>query len=105
LDNVLADTGFLVALGRREDMLHAHADRFLRSYRGRMFTAAPVIVEACFFLTPRAKCELLEWAAGGTLGVVEVPASAYGDIARTIAKYARRDLDLADAALVWLSER
>lgn len=105
MDNLLVDTGFLVAYGRQEDILHPDSDRFLKGYRGRMFTVAPVIVETCFFLKPFAKRQLLDWVAGGTMTVIDVPVSAYADLSATIGKYANRDLDMADAALVWLAEQ
>jgi len=44
-------------------------------------------------------------ARGATLRVVDVPTSSYSDLSATIGKYASRDIDLADAALVWLAEQ
>ena len=37
------------------------------------------------------------------VSVLEVPVEAYPELAKTIAKYANRDVDFADAALVWLA--
>ncbi|MGP1667084.1 MAG: hypothetical protein ACTS5I_14515, partial [Rhodanobacter sp.] len=68
-----------------------------------LVTAAPVIVETCFFLDAAGKGRLLEWAQRGALAVVEVPVSAYPDIGTIIRKYADRNIDFADAALVWLA--
>jgi predicted nucleic acid-binding protein len=104
LDRLLADTGFLVAAGQRGDPLHDAARSFLSDYSGTLVTAAPVIVETCFFFESKGKVELLEWVRSGGLGVAEVPVSAYPDLARTIEKYADQDIDFADAALVWLAE-
>ncbi len=36
---------------------------------------------------------------------MDVPVAAYPALARTITKYADQDVDLADAALVWLAEQ
>jgi hypothetical protein len=34
--------------------------------------------------------------------VVEVPAASYPDLAKTMERFRERDIDFADAALVWL---
>ena len=104
MDKLLVDTGYLVALGRAQDSLHHQADRFLAAFRGRLFTVTAVIVEACFFMDAKAKAGLLAWASGGSLSVIDVPVAAYPDLGKTILKYADREVDFADAALVWLAE-
>ena len=104
MDRLLVDTGFLVACGRKNDPLHEHADLFLKRFRGDLVTAAPIIAETCFFLDARTKQCLLNWAHEGSLAVVDVPVAAYPELSLTIGKYANRKIDLADAALVWLSE-
>lgn len=101
---LLVDTGFLVALYRRNDGLHASAVEFLRANRAPLVTASPVIVETCFFLAPRSKPELLDWIAKGGLSVAEVPVEAYATLAALLRKYRQLDLDFTDAALVWLAE-
>lgn len=104
-DRLIVDTGFLVAFGREADPVHANAVSFLRNYPGRLLTVAAVIVEAGFFLSARSKQRLLDWIHAGGLGVIEVPVSAYPELSGIIGKYANRDIDFADAALVWLAEQ
>ena len=102
---VLVDTGFLVALGRKSDPLHAAARTcFLREI-GPLITVSPVIVETCFFLAAAAKIELLDLAQSPRLRTLELPIAAYSDVAAAIRKYADRDIDFADAALIWLANR
>jgi len=101
---LVVDTGFLVALYRRRDPLHAGALEFLFENRAPLVTAAPVIVESCYFLDTTAKVELLDWVAKGGLTVADVPVEAYPVLARLLRRYATLDLDLADAALVWLAD-
>ncbi len=101
---LVVDTGFLVALYRRRDPLHAGALEFLCENRAPLVTAAPVIVESCYFLHTTAKVELLDWVAKGGLTVADVPVEAYPVLARLLRRYATLDLDLADAALVWLAD-
>ena len=103
MHRLIADTGFLVAFGRAADPLHAASARFLDGYSGALITVAPVIVEVCFFLSASAKRQLLGWIHAGGLGVVEIPVAAYPQLAATISKYENLDIDLADAALLWLA--
>jgi predicted nucleic acid-binding protein len=105
LDRLLVDTGFLVAYAKKHDFLHAKADRFLSKYRGALYSVSAVIVETCFHLDSVAKQHLLEWVKEGSLAVVEVPVSAYAELAGTIGKYSDHDVDFADAALLWLAEK
>lgn len=103
MDRLLVDTGFLVAYGLRNDPFYSAADRFLKHYRGALVTPAPVIVETCFFFGAAGKRHLLEWVHQGSLAVVDVPVAAYPDLSAIIGKYSDREVDLADAALVWLA--
>ena len=103
MTRVLLDTGFLVALFRPSDRLRKHAREFLRATRHPLVTAAPVIVETCFFLDAAAKGKLLEWVQRGALSVSDVPVGAYADINSILRKYADQKIDFADAALVWLA--
>ena len=101
---LVVDTGFLVAIYRRGDSLHAEGLAFLRENRVPLVTASPVIVETCYFLGLRAKVELLEWIAKGGLAVAEVPVEAYPALGLLLTRYAALDLDLTDVALVWLAD-
>jgi predicted nucleic acid-binding protein len=103
VDRIIVDTGFLVAYARSADTLHPHADRFMKSQRGALVTVSAVIMETCFFLSAHSKRQLLEWARGGSLGVVDVPLASYSDLSATIGRNASHDIDFADAALVWLA--
>ncbi len=101
---LVVDTGFLVALYRRGDNLHTQALEFLRGSRAPLLTASPVVVEACHFLNLRGKVELLKWVERGGLAVAEIPSEAYPALAIVLQKYEDLDIDLADAALIWLAE-
>ncbi len=99
----LADTGFLVGAFAGHDNLKASAKAYLTSRKPKLITVAPVIFETCFFLRAAEKRNLLEWAQRGGIEVVEWPVSAYAQTNAIIAKYADRDIDIADAALIWLA--
>ncbi|MFI3135581.1 MAG: PIN domain-containing protein [Methylococcaceae bacterium] len=100
---LIVDTGFLVALYIRRDKLHESALTFLQQNQHALVTAAPVIVESCYFLDAKAKGALLHWVICGGIKIIDVPITAYAQIAQTIEKYADHDIDFTDAALVWLA--
>lgn len=102
---LLVDTGFLVALYIRGDNLHHAAVSYLRQNQAPLRTAAPVIVETCFFLDASGKTALLSWIAQGGLAVADIPVSCYPNLAAYIQKYADQDIDFVDAALVWLASQ
>jgi predicted nucleic acid-binding protein len=100
---LLVDTGFLVALFRRRDRLRPAARQFLAGSRAPLVTVGAVIVEAAFFLDAGEKQNLLEWVRRGALSVHEVPIEAYARLSWLIGKYAERDPDFTDMALVWVA--
>lgn len=104
MERLLADAGFLVAAGRRSDPRHSGAVAFSTHFSGQLVTTSAVIVETCHFVTPAARINLLN-SVGPRLAVVEVPVLSYPDLAATIGKYSDREVDFADASLVWLAER
>lgn len=100
---LIVDTGFLVALYIRRDKLHLHALNFLKQNQELLITTAAMIVESCYFLDTKAKAALLNWVVSGGVTIVDVPVTAYGEIAKTIEKYADNDIDFTDATLIWLA--
>ena len=104
MERVLVDTGFLVALGRARDPLHGAARAYLERCTLGLATVSAVVVETCHFLRLDARRALLEWLADGGPAVVEVPPEAYPELSATMERYRERDIDFADAALVWLAE-
>jgi uncharacterized protein len=100
---LLVDTGFLVALYRRNDELHQSALRFLQGNRERLITVSPVIVEASHFLAIEARVHLLQWIAREGLVVIEIAQGAYTKLGALMQKYRNLDCDLADVALLWLA--
>ena len=104
MERLIADAGFLIAVTRRSDLHHARAVAFSGRFSGQLVTTSAVIIETCHFLKPAARINLLN-SVGPKLAVVEVPVLSYPDLAATIGKYADREIDFADASLVWLAER
>jgi len=102
---VLADSGYLVALGIQRDPRHQAAKAFLAAYKGEIIVPGPVVTEACYFLSTAAKIRLLDWLAKGGGKVVELPSDAYAGIGAIIARYAGLEPDFVDGAIVWLADR
>jgi predicted nucleic acid-binding protein len=102
---VLADSGFLVALGIERDPRHRAARDFLDNYTGELHVPAPVVSESCYFLSTAGKVRLLDWLRKPPRKVLDLPVSAYPEVAEILARYAQLDPDFADAAIVWLAEK
>jgi uncharacterized protein len=102
---VLADSGYLVALGIRRDPRHQAAKAFLAAFKGEIIVPSPVVVESCYFFSTAAKIRLLDWLAKGGGKVVELPSDAYSGIGAIIARYAALDPDFVDGAIVWLADQ
>lgn len=105
MERLIADTGFFVALGRSSDPCHSGARAFIERFQGQLVTTSPIVVETCHFLNSRSRCDLLEWIHDAGPSVAEVPVDAFPDLCVTIRKFANRDIDFADASLVWLAEQ
>jgi predicted nucleic acid-binding protein len=105
VERVLVDTGFLVALGRQGDPLHDAAKTYLDGCTSPLATVTAVVVEACHFLRIDSRRALLDWLAKDGPAVIEVPPEAYPALSKTMERYKERDVDFADAALLWLAEQ
>lgn len=102
---VVADSGFLVALGIESDPRHRAARAFLDGYKGELLVPAPVVSESCYFLSTAGKVRLLDWLGKPPRKVLELPVSAYPEVGKIPARYADLDPDFTDAAIVWLAEK
>lgn len=102
---VIADSGFLVALGIARDPRHQAAKDFLASHAGELLVPSPVVTESCFFLSTANKVRLLDWLSKPPRRVLELPAEVYADIGAILARYANLDPDFTDAAIVWLAQQ
>jgi predicted nucleic acid-binding protein len=101
---VLADSGFLVALGIERDPRHRAARDFLDNYTGELLVPAPVVSESCYFLSTAGKVRLLDWLRKSPRKVLDLPVSAYPEVGTILARYADLNPDFTDAAVVWLAE-
>jgi len=105
MERILVDTGFFVALGRSSDARHEAAKAYLEGCTLRLATVSAVVVETCHFLRLEARRRFLDWMANDGPAVIDVPPAAYPELSKTMQRYRVRDVDFADAALVWLAEQ
>lgn len=104
MQSIIVDAGPLIALFRKRDRHHAGVVRFLSTNRARLVSTLPVVTEACYFLNAAGKAALLSWIRRGGLSVQAVTADDFDEIAVIIERYADRNIDFADATLLWLAD-
>ncbi len=103
MKRILADSGFLVALGIERDPRHRAARDFLDTYAGELLVPTPVVSESCYFLSTAGKVRLLDWLRKPLRKVLDLPVSAYPEVGAILARYADLEPDFTDAAIVWLA--
>ena len=72
--------------------------------RARLVSTLPVITEACHFLNAAGKVALLTWIGRGALSLQALGTDDLHEIATLIERSADREMDFADATLVWLAD-
>ena len=101
--SIVVDAGPLIALFRRRDKYHARAKTAVSTRNAKLASTLPVITEVCHFLNANGKLALLTWVRRGALTLYPVTSENLADIGVVINKYADRDIDFADATLIWLA--
>ena len=107
--NVLIDAGPLVALFATDDKHHLRYDSLLAelSAQGlRLATTWPCVVEASYMLDGPWRFELLTWVEQGGVQVFPFDAAHLAVMLPWMRRYTekhKRDMDLADASLLWLA--
>ncbi|NJL29125.1 MAG: PIN domain-containing protein [Thermoanaerobaculia bacterium] len=105
-EQLLLDTGALVALLDRSQPQHRDFVSFFESWRGAVVSTEAVLTEATHLLgrVPGGRERCLEFFLEG--GAVLVPSnrSSLHRCRDLIAKYSDQDMDFADATLVVLAE-
>jgi predicted nucleic acid-binding protein len=107
--NVLIDAGPLIALFAVDDAHHARYDRLVSQAAPgtlRLVTTWPCVVEAAYLLRAKLRFELLEWIGRGAVQVYPFDTAHLMVMVPWMRRYgtsARREMDLADASLIWLA--
>jgi uncharacterized protein len=98
----IADTGFLVAFGNRNDRYHAWAVRIAEQVAEPLLTCEAVLAETAFHLGNSAL--VLDFVRDGLVRPALVLSEHLERVAELAARYAGRRPDLADLCLIRLSE-
>ena len=104
MQNIVVDAGPLIALFRRRDKHHARVKRFLSANASRLVSTLAVVTEVCHFLNADGKAALLTWIRRGGLSLQPLGVDDFPEIEALLRRYADRDIDFADATLVWLAD-
>lgn len=101
----ICDTGPLVAYLNRNDPYHAWAVALMKQVRSPMLTTEPVLTEAAYFLlADRVDVDpLFQMLERGAIRLDLQIAEHWPRLRTLMARY--RQMDLADASIVVLSER
>lgn len=106
---IVVDTGVLLAAADVDDQDHVRCGELLRSHRGRLAVAAPVIVETSWQiernLGPASEAGFLRLVTTGEVEVVDLGVDDYRRCVELIETYADMGLGLVDASVVTVAER
>ena len=102
--NILVDTGAIVALIRERDPAHERVVALFASLRGtdQLITTWPVVTE-CTFALERYRTAFFDWLFDSRTEVVEFDLQAVRSMLEWMKGYRDRQIDFADATLVWLA--
>ena len=105
---IIADTGFWLALGDKNDKHHLQADNFAKTSDERLITTYPVITEVCHLLLKRqgikAQLNFIAMYQLAAFDVFEISSQDKSRIYSLMQQYADLPMDFADASLVLLAE-
>jgi uncharacterized protein len=102
--SIIVDAGPVIALFRKRDKHHSRVRQFLAANPSRLISTLPVVTEACHFLNAEGKSALLTWIERGGLTLQPIVVEDFPEIATIVERYADREIDFADATLVWLAD-
>ncbi|MGA8501735.1 MAG: hypothetical protein WB683_09325 [Candidatus Sulfotelmatobacter sp.] len=98
----IADTGFIVAAGSRDDAHHDWAIGLAKAVTEPLLTCESVLSEAAFHL--RSSSYVLSLVQDGLLQVAFDFSENIGQLRELARRYAERKPDLADLCLIRMSE-
>ena len=105
--NTLIDAGPLIALFNMNDTYHKQIIEFLKEYEGILTSTWPVLTEVSYMLAfnVNAQIDFLKWVHLGGVKIKDIENNGIARIIKLIEKYSDVPMDLADASLVYISEK
>ncbi|RHX84297.1 type II toxin-antitoxin system VapC family toxin [Leptospira stimsonii] len=103
----LIDSGPIVALFNSNDKFHKTTYKFIKSYKGSLFSSWPVVTEVVYLLSfsIEAQADFLEWIERGSIQILDINLEDLRYIKNRMKKYSDLPMDLADASLMCIAER
>lgn len=104
MKNILVDTGAVVGLLRPSDRHHECAQAFFASLAptDNLLTSWPVVTE-CAFIMRRQESSFWDWLLESEIRIVDFAVEDIPSMRKWRAEYGHREVDFADATLVWLA--
>ncbi len=104
---MLIDSGPLIALFDKSDHYHPKVFGFLRDFKGELITTWAVITEVSHMLDFNLQVQLdfMQWVERGGLNIAMIEQSELFVMRQMMQKYSNVPMDLADATLMYLSQR
>jgi len=102
----LFDTSAFVGFLSKTDQFHGEATACLQGLTGRFVTTWPVVTEAHYLLrgVPNGRVKLMELFSAGEIEIIDVQDQFLKRVSELAERYSDRDVQLADASLIWLAE-
>jgi predicted nucleic acid-binding protein len=106
MSSVIIDTGFVYALYCKKDSNHIKAIEAANNYSDmKWLTSCFVFQELFWLLSGSASIHIFEAERTGIFQVVDFERTQLSEIEIPIKKYSDREVDLADASLIFLAEQ
>lgn len=103
--NGILDTGPWVALIDKSESRHRDCVRWLKNFRGRLYSTEAVLTEVMYLLNFSTDAQLaaLDFVVRFVVEIVPADIESIRKVKNLIAKYADLPMDYADATLVYLA--
>ena len=103
--NAILDTGPWVALIDRSESKHDACMRWLRGYRGKLYSTEAVLTEVLYLLnfSSKAQAAAIDFVLESVVEIVPLSIESLRTSRELIEKYADLPMDYADATIVGLA--
>jgi uncharacterized protein len=100
--NILVDTGAIVGLLRPGDPAHSLVSVFFATLKptDQLLTTWPVVTE-CAFIMRHRESVFWDWLLQSVMEIASFELADLPDMLKWRSRYADREIDFADATLVW----
>jgi len=107
MQNILIDTGPIIAIFNKNDKYHEKIKNFLKNYQGKLTSTWLVVTEVSHMLdfNIQTQIDFLTWIKLGGLTIEDIEKEDLNRIIELSRKYSDVPMDLSDASLVVLSEK